>query len=384
MASAPTSPASIAAWRRSGPRSSWSEGTASERCNLFDDDCDGLVDDADPSVDPRDQFEFYADLDNDGYGDPDNITLACRASAGVGVSNRRDCDDSDPTVNVSIDWYFDEDGDGVGGGAVALESCYDQGVGYTTDENGIDCAPTDPAVSPLALDTCGDDSDQDCSGYERTCNTWLYTIDRTTSSLERIDADTGVGEVIGPLGVAFTRGDLAYDQGTRTMFMVAGGTELYTVDLVTGAATVVGDHGLTNVRALALDTSTGLLYVHDNALLGRLYTINPRTAVRRLVAFAVGRTEALVYDEGSDDLLMVTADAFYAIDRATGSVGLPVAGPAGTLSAGGATWDSNDGALWYIDSNLYKYERDDPTNRVRVLSGLGPHDGLAFVVDPPN
>ena len=40
-----------------------------EVCNLRDDDCDALVDDADPSrIDPAGQTEFFTDADLDGYG----------------------------------------------------------------------------------------------------------------------------------------------------------------------------------------------------------------------------------------------------------------------------------------------------------------------------
>ncbi len=68
---------------------------ADETCNGKDDNCDGLVDDADPDV--VDQGTFYADTDGDGYGDPTVVVLACEAPDGY-VSDDSDCLDSNPEV----------------------------------------------------------------------------------------------------------------------------------------------------------------------------------------------------------------------------------------------------------------------------------------------
>ncbi|HND33156.1 MAG TPA: putative metal-binding motif-containing protein, partial [Myxococcota bacterium] len=52
---------------------------AQERCDGAgtDEDCDGLVDDADPSVDPAGQTEIYTDADGDGFGEGQRW-LSCR------------------------------------------------------------------------------------------------------------------------------------------------------------------------------------------------------------------------------------------------------------------------------------------------------------------
>jgi len=55
--------------------------------------CDGLDNDCDGQVDNGVKQTFYADNDNDGYGNPDLSTLACSAPSGY-VSNDDDCDDS--------------------------------------------------------------------------------------------------------------------------------------------------------------------------------------------------------------------------------------------------------------------------------------------------
>ncbi|MFT4976292.1 MAG: hypothetical protein ACI8S6_002188, partial [Myxococcota bacterium] len=55
---------------------------AAEICNSIDDDCDGLTDDDDDSVDTSTGSTFYADDDADTFGDPKDSTMACTQPAG--------------------------------------------------------------------------------------------------------------------------------------------------------------------------------------------------------------------------------------------------------------------------------------------------------------
>ena len=95
----------------------------------LDNNCDGQIDDPSSS----DALTWYADTDNDSFGDANNTTLACLAPLGY-TSNSDDCDDNDDDTypgadeicngvdddcDVSIDelavdaltWYNDNDGD---------------------------------------------------------------------------------------------------------------------------------------------------------------------------------------------------------------------------------------------------------------------------------
>ena len=157
---------------------------ATETCNGIDDNCDNLIDDADPNV--TGQGTFYIDADGDGYGDPASLVMACVMPAGhvlVGM----DCDDTDPAVNPAapeicngIDddcdglvdtadsdlinasvWYIDVDGDNYGDPLTSLVSCT-QPMGYVSDNN--DCDDTDPAVNPGALEVCNG-IDDNCNGF---------------------------------------------------------------------------------------------------------------------------------------------------------------------------------------------------------------------------
>ena len=62
----------------------------------IDNNCDGLVDEDDPFA--IGQSTWYADTDNDTYGDADNFVLACSQPPGF-VANDTDCDDTDAAVN---------------------------------------------------------------------------------------------------------------------------------------------------------------------------------------------------------------------------------------------------------------------------------------------
>lgn len=66
---------------------------AAETCNGKDDNCNGTIDD-----NAKDTKVFFADTDDDGFGDAENTQDACSAPAGF-VDNSGDCDDSRASVS---------------------------------------------------------------------------------------------------------------------------------------------------------------------------------------------------------------------------------------------------------------------------------------------
>ncbi|MCB9797374.1 MAG: putative metal-binding motif-containing protein [Alphaproteobacteria bacterium] len=132
---------------------------ATEVCNDLDDDCDGLVDDADEDLDLSTATESFADVDGDGYGDPDASTLSCDVPSS-NVSDSSDCDDADadtfpgaaPNDSATAcmsdhdadDWGDDSPGDGVSA--------------------GTDCDDSAASTYPGAADAWYDGVDADCAG----------------------------------------------------------------------------------------------------------------------------------------------------------------------------------------------------------------------------
>ncbi|MEC7947629.1 MAG: MopE-related protein, partial [Myxococcota bacterium] len=157
--------------------------------NEKDDDCDGFIDDEDDSVDVSDGTVFYADADDDGYGDATVALTACVAPAGYRL-NSNDCDDTSASVSPgaqevcndidddcdelvddlddSIDlstareWYADVDGDGYGDPAGVFTSCASPS-GYV--DTATDCDDGDATINPAGQEVCDpDDVDEDCDG----------------------------------------------------------------------------------------------------------------------------------------------------------------------------------------------------------------------------
>ncbi len=131
---------------------------ADEYCDLIDSDCDGEADEDDA----LDALLWYADSDEDGFGDAEESTFSCSQPEGH-VADDTDCDDSDVASNPQADevWYdgIDQNCDGL--------SDYDQdGDGFDgiEAEEGDDCDDEDAAINPSAEEVWYDGIDQNCDG----------------------------------------------------------------------------------------------------------------------------------------------------------------------------------------------------------------------------
>ncbi len=146
-----------------------------ERCDLVDNDCNGVVDD-----DASDAATVYDDLDGDGHGVAGTGRTACPDS---GAPDELDCNDADATIYtdapelcdlidndcdtevdesvVNVDYYTDGDGDGYGDPALFVVTDCVAPAGAVG--NGDDCDDADANVSPGEVELC-DGADNDCDG----------------------------------------------------------------------------------------------------------------------------------------------------------------------------------------------------------------------------
>lgn len=152
---------------------------ATEICNGLDENCNMLIDDG------LFEYQFYADLDLDGYGDIDNFVSTCSDIVPSGyVNDFTDCNDLniminpgateicnliDDNCNLFIDedlplyhYYADADGDNFGDVNNKVTNCFSlPETGFVTDST--DCDDSNAAINPIAaeiLNGLDDDCDQ--------------------------------------------------------------------------------------------------------------------------------------------------------------------------------------------------------------------------------
>jgi len=163
---------------------------AAEVCDAadVDENCNGVADDADPTV--SDPVQWYTDADGDGYGPVDaRPGYACDLPAGA-ADNAEDCDDTDAALSPGVlevcdaagvdedcdglvndadpslsteglaTSYLDEDRDDYGDDAAPTAACVTP-PGYA-DVAG-DCDDTNREINPSAVEICDNGVDEDCA-----------------------------------------------------------------------------------------------------------------------------------------------------------------------------------------------------------------------------
>ena len=182
---------------------------ATEVCNELDDDCSGEADDGIGGI-------WYADSDDDGYGDPDQAIESCDPGAGWSTA-AGDCDDTDPDAfpgnpevcdeadnncdgrvdeGLESTFYIDRDGDGWGDASLVTEACLVP-TGYA--EVPGDCNDLEPSINPDGVEVCNgldDDCDSDIDEADATdVATWHYDGDGdgygSSTTVTACDAPSG-------------------------------------------------------------------------------------------------------------------------------------------------------------------------------------------------
>lgn len=174
----------------------------------------------------------------------------------------------------------------------------------------------------------------------------VYVSSTTNDSLYTLDLLTGTATLVGAYGdPAVVMHGLEYVPSTSTLYGASshnGG--LYVINQSTGAATLVGTSGLGSFTNLGWNSATGVMYA-TNSGTDSLYTIDLATGAATLVGPLGGPTNpnGLAFHPGSGSLFLVdnSTDTFYALNMATGAA-TPI----------GSTGPGNLLGLAYVDGQV--------------------------------
>ena len=206
----------------------------------------------------------------------------------------------------------------------------------------------------------------------------LYAVNNFTNNLVVFDLLTNNLSVVGSLGsIGPTNfGGMAYDSNSQTMYMVGGrnNNNLYTVDINTGSATLIGSHGVSDLLGLAFDTQNNVLYGTQNAFSGAsgFFSLNTSTGAATTIQTNIASSgrgiDGLAYDRDLDQLVGLesggspsTGGEVFEINRTTGALTSLTTQDRLRIDTNGFAYDFVNQTFWAVDFRgfLFSYDRNN-------------------------
>ena len=216
----------------------------------------------------------------------------------------------------------------------------------------------------------------------------LLAIDQTNDTLVTIDTVTLARTVVGELGVNVRFNGAGYNPANGVFYMTSGREDgsLYSVDLTTGAATLIGVSGIGQLFGLEYNDATDTLYGTQFGDFGDpmsgLFAIDMQTGVATTINPQMTRDiGALAYNSRTNQLVGVSEliGDIFAIDPTTGAQTLLNDGA--FINDGGFTYDRDTNLFWYseVGGNLYTIDPENDYARTLVGTGFGDLSGLGYM-----
>jgi hypothetical protein len=213
----------------------------------------------------------------------------------------------------------------------------------------------------------------------------LYAMNDQTNTLYSIDPNTFALTVVGSTGVgAGDFGDMAYNPNTNTAYWVPGrgNDNLYTLNLQTGAATLVGPHNVDDMFAMAYDTNTNKLYGESSN--GNFYSISTSNGAATLLGTNSVYPGGMTYRADTNQLILLGAGTatFYALNPANGAAS-PLGG-SGFVNDNGVAWDPINNRFVVDDWSAKLYTGDPNTYNLTQVGSLPTEfDGIIYTSGVP-
>lgn len=218
-----------------------------------------------------------------------------------------------------------------------------------------------------------------------------YTISEAGASpqqLQTVDLDTGTVTDIGPINVAYSFGDLAWDRVAQKLYMVdgRGSNSLYSVDTTTGAATLIGSHGLTDLFSIGFD-GAGTLYGVATGSGNLLYRFNTSTGAPTLIGtmtVAGGRMEGLVFDPVHNRVVGETNSGGFFVVNTANATATSLGGPTTSMNDFGLTYDPVVDRYYTMDYSSRLQWFDSTTFVATVVTpAINAHSSIALPLPAP-